>query len=519
MKIENKAKIVSKNKQLVINIIASFIAFAVSMGINFFLSPYIVKTVGTEAYGFVQLSNNFITYFSVLTIALNSMSSRFISIAYYKNNMLEANQYFSSTFFSNVILNAVLVPIIFVGILNINHLVNVSPGLVIDVQFLMGFMAISLFVELLSTNLGISYYVKNKLYISSIVNIAGNIIRAVLLLVLFVFFKPYIAFIGLVTVIIIFFTQLFNIYYKRKLIPELIIRKRYFQFIKVKELIFSGIWNTITRVGSLLSEGLDLLITNLFIGAADMGILAIAKMVPNMINNILNTMISTFIPNLTELYAQNRKQELVKYIKQSMKIIGMLINIPIAGLIAYGDVLFTLWFPKQDAHLLQILSIMTIFPWAIMGQATIIHNVFTIVNKIKLNSILVCLTGLLNVLVVFILLKTTTLGLFAIAGVSSIFSIIRNLVYTVPFGAIYIKCKWYTFFSEIIKSVLSVTTVSIVGCLLKTLMPTYSWLNLFLFAALTTIFGLIFNCMLVLNKNDRIFLYGLIIKKLKRNER
>ena len=75
---------ISKSKQLLINIIASFVAFGVSMGINFFLSPYIVKTVGTEAYGFVQLANNFINYFSILTIALNSMSSRFISVSYFK---------------------------------------------------------------------------------------------------------------------------------------------------------------------------------------------------------------------------------------------------------------------------------------------------------------------------------------------------------------------------------------------------------------------------------------------------
>ena len=85
---------ITKNKQLFINIIASFVSFGVGMGINFFLSPYIIENVGTEAYGFVQLANNFITYFSILTIALNSMSSRFISVSYFKDDILSANEYF-----------------------------------------------------------------------------------------------------------------------------------------------------------------------------------------------------------------------------------------------------------------------------------------------------------------------------------------------------------------------------------------------------------------------------------------
>ncbi len=507
---------ISKSKQLLINIIASFVAFGVSMGINFFLSPYIVKTVGTEAYGFVQLANNFINYFSILTIALNSMSSRFISVSYFKNDLLEANEYFSSTFFSNLIISICLIPILIFLIINLEIFIKVSPNLSNDVKILMAFMMFNFLIGLLATNLSISYYVKNKLYISSLINIAGYIIRAVLLYILFAFCKSSIIYVGIVTFIVTCFTQIMNIYFTKKMIPELKIKKKYFNLNKVKEMISSGIWNTITRLGSLLSEGLDLLITNICINATEMGILAIAKTIPNMINGILNTMIATFMPNLTELYAKEKTDELVSSIKQSMKIIGMIINIPIAILIAYGNILFSLWFPTQDAELLQVLSIITIFPWAVMGQATIIHNIFTVLNKIKVNSLLVCFTGLLNVLVVFILLKTTSLGLFAVAGVSTIFSIIRNMCYTVPFGAIYIGKKWNTFFTEIIKSIGSVCVISIIGYILKIFIVKYSWLSLIEFSIITAIIGFMFNYNIVLNKEDRKLIKNIFFKKIKR---
>lgn len=78
----------SDNKRLAINIIANIIAFAVNFVISFFLTPYIVETVGKEAYGFVSLGNNFVNYASLITVALNSMASRFITIEIQKRIMI-----------------------------------------------------------------------------------------------------------------------------------------------------------------------------------------------------------------------------------------------------------------------------------------------------------------------------------------------------------------------------------------------------------------------------------------------
>lgn len=501
----------SKNRQLAINIAASFMALFISMGINIFLSPFIVRTVGVEAYGFVQLGNNIISYLAILAIALNSMSSRFISIEYFRGNKKAANEYFASTFFSNMFLGFILIPVLILLIINISKLVNIPEELIIDVQFLISFLSVNFVIDLLATNLSVSYYISNKLYLYSIVQIFAHLIKAILLIFLFSLFIPYVSYVALSALIITCLTQLANLYWKRKLIPDLKIDFQYFRLSKVKELVSSGLWNSITRLGSILSEGLDLLIANLMISATGMGILSIAKIIPNLINMILNSMISTFLPSMTELYAHRKQDELVSAIKQSMRIIGMIINIPIALLIAYGDILFTVWFPTQDALLLQTLSVLTILPWAFMGQATIIHNIFTIVNKIKVNSIFVTLTGFLNVIIVLVLLKTTGLGLLAVAGVSSILSVLRNMLYTVPFGAKHIDAPWYTFYPDIAKSVFSVTMISIVGILLKTQIDNYTWLNLVILSSLLTFIGVAFNFFVIFRKNDRKY----IVEKIK----
>ena len=50
----------SSNKQMSVNIIASLVSFCVTMGINFFLTPYLVDSLGTDAYGFIGLANNYV---------------------------------------------------------------------------------------------------------------------------------------------------------------------------------------------------------------------------------------------------------------------------------------------------------------------------------------------------------------------------------------------------------------------------------------------------------------------------
>lgn len=501
-----------KNKQLAVNMVASMFAFTVSAGINFFLSPFIVGNVGEEAYGFVSLSNNIISYFAIVTIALNSMASRFIAVAYFKDDIEEASEYYSSNFFANLGVCLVFAPIFITGIVNI-HWLNISSGLVTDVQFLMAFIAVSFMLDLLATNLGVSYYVKNKLYISSLISIGGYLLKVIILLFLFGVFATHIAYVGVATLMVNMFVQGNNLFQKSRLVPELKIKSTYFKLAKVRQLITAGIWNSITRVGGILQDGLDLLITNLMISPSEMGVLAISKTIPTLVNNLISTMVSSFIPNMTELYARDETERLKKSVKQAMKIIGMLIDLPIALFIGFGDIFFSLWVPSQDAKLLQILSILAITPWAVMGQATIIHNIFTIVNKIKLNSLLVCLTGFLNVFTVYVLLKNTGGGLFVVAGVSSIYSILRNVLYTVPFGAIYIKCPWYTFFPEIGKNFLAVTVIVGISIILKGYMPEITWLWLILFATFSGMIGFILNFYLMLNAEDRKLCLNKTIKK------
>ena len=131
----------------------------------------------------------------------------------------------------------------------------------------------------------------------------------------------YVAFGGLVSTL---FIVIFNIYYTKRLTPELQFRVSDFDWQKLLRVLSSGIWNSITKLSQIFSSGLDLVVTNLFIGAIEMGYLAVAKTVPQVIVSFNATIANAFSPNMMDLYAKGDMEQLQKTAKTAMKFMCLL---------------------------------------------------------------------------------------------------------------------------------------------------------------------------------------------------
>lgn len=496
----------SRKKQITFNLVASITSFVINLGIGFFLTPYIINSIGVEAYGFVSLGSNFINYASLITIALNSMAGRFITIEIYKNNWLGANKYFNSVLLANLILAGVmLVPSVFC-VMYIDRIVNISPELVTDVKALFSFLFANYLVSIVASSFSVATFAANKLYLKSLRDIEGRCIRVIMLILLFWVFKPAVFYLGLSGFVVTVYTCIFDVYYTKKLLPKITLKKLYCNVNAVRELIVSGLWNTIIRVGQILLEGVDLLIANLFISSISMGKLALAKTLPTLIVSLVVVMTGVFVPDFTILYATKKTEDLVTSIKTSMKILGIVVNVPVAMLVVFGKELFMLWVPNQDYRVLHILSIISIITIVISGPINSIYCIFTVTNKLKTNAWILLSTGVINIIVVIILLSTTSYGVYIIAGVSTIMGIVRNLVFTVPFGAKYLGLKWTSFYPEVFKSVIGTMIIIAIGCCVNYIVSIESWGSLFVCGGITSIIGVVVNLILILNREERKFL-------------
>lgn len=465
-------------KRLGITMIASAVSFIINSMIGFLLTPYVVNNVGAEAYGFVSLANNFTNYAQILTIALNSMAGRFITIAYTRGEKEKAKRYFTSVLYANIVIAVVLlVPCVFV-VLRVDVLVNVSRSILRDIQILFALIFGAFLIALVGTTFSNATFMSNRKDLEAKRNIEAYLIKALLLVLLFFFLKPNVIYIGIASLAMTLYTVLMNVRYTRLLTPEICIKKEYFDIQKIKELLSAGVWNSLSRIGSILSDGLDLLITNLMIGASLMGTLSIAKTIPAVISTFIGTMGGIFVPGYTIDFAKNDYNALKRSINKSILILGVISNVCLSVLIVIGVPFFELWVPNENADVLHVLSLLTVMGLSLNGPIQCVWNIFTVTNKVKVNSIVSTSVSFLNIVIVFILLKTTDLGVYAVAGVSSTTMIMESILFSVPYAARCIGFKKRTFYYPMVKNILALVISSFLGGIIESRIVLNNWISL-----------------------------------------
>lgn len=512
-------KVRTKNQQLLINIVAQLLSFGVNIGIGFFLTPYIIETVGSTAYGFVGLANNFVSYVQILTIALNSMAGRFIAISFYKDKMEDVKKYYTSVLFANLFISLVLSVPITLALIYLDKIVNVPVELLSDVRLLWAFLFGTMIISIVGSIFSNAAYVRNRLELISMRTIESNVLKAVLLIGTFSLLAAKVWYVGLASLVCGLYVMCINVYYTKKLMPFVEIKKSYFDFQKIKELIISGVWNSISQLGSILSTGLDLLITNLFVGAGPMGIVSVSKTIPTYVQSLFITVSSVFAPQLTISYAQDDIEDVKRQLSTAMKIMGLFASIPIAVIASYGTAFYHLWTPSQDARMLMLLTGAAVLEYPVSLLVYPLENIFVTTNKVKISSLTTIICSLCSCITVFIVVPRVNneFGkMLVVVGVSCLYNLIKNTVFIPKFCARILKINAGFFYTIIGKSVISTGVLVLIALLIKSKYTVSSWMQLILAICLIAIIGLSINVVFLLNRRDREVLWTSIKSKMNR---
>ena len=512
-------KEMSDKKKLTVNILATITIFVVNALISFFLSPFIVRTLGVEANGFIQLAANFASYISIVTVAINSMSGRFITIAIARGETEKAASYYTSVLWANIFLFVVLLIPIIIFILKLDSLINIPAELLTDVKLLFCFAFANLMLSNLLSLWNNTFYALNRLYLQYIGEMTATIIRVATIVSLFSMFAPHVWYPTFAGLAVIPVTVGWSLYNKNKYLPSLRTDWKKFSLAKLKELLPSGIWRSLQSAGEILLTGLDLLICNLFINPTAMGVLALSKMLPSLVQQLNWQMATAFAPKNMINYAKGETDVILKDLKRSFKIMSVIGTIPLGGLIVFGKEFFSLWVPSQDAVQLHLLSILACFWIALVAGIHPIGNIFLTINKVKPQAISVIISGVLNTIIVLTVLKFTDYGIYAIAGTSVVIGLARNLCYTIPAAARYLGFKWNEFFIGVMYSAIMTAAVVIIGLAVRYFIMPRSWIIFLLSCILTAVLSLGFGFMAILNKQERSVLFVAmcgVVQKVKR---
>ncbi|TFG82054.1 MAG: hypothetical protein E4G74_03260, partial [Erysipelotrichales bacterium] len=162
-----------KHKQLALNIIANFLSVMVSLLVSFLLTPYIVSNIGKEAYSFVPISNNFVQYMTILTVAMTSMTARFVTLSLHRGEKEKAAAYYSTSFFTNVSLALVSVVIGILIVVFLDRIIDIPSGILTDVRLLFGFMFLMFFVNVTTNTFSVPAFSVNRIDVTGLVTLVS----------------------------------------------------------------------------------------------------------------------------------------------------------------------------------------------------------------------------------------------------------------------------------------------------------------------------------------------------------
>lgn len=505
-------------KRLALNMIAQFITFIINLAINFILTPFITANVGKEVYGFVNLAFQTTGYVTIFTSALNAMVGRYITINLGKKDYKSANMYFSSVILANLIISlSLVIPSVF-AIIYLDRWLNIPMQYTLDVKILWMFIVIDFLLSLCTNCYGVATYASNKLYLGALRNTETTIIRAVSLFLMFTIFVPKVWYVGFTKFICGFWIIVTNIYYTRTLIPQLRFSRLSVKFKAVVDLVKVGIWNSVQQLSTILINGCDMLITNIYIDAASMTLMGFAKTVPNYLMSIIGIVSGSFGPEMTLLYGKGDMDEFVKYVKSAVKVCGFICSVPILGFIAFGTKFFHLWIPvltQEEVLTVQILSILILAQTIFDVYIYPLYTVNQITTKLKIPVLVSLGIGVANIIGSILLCVYTDLGVYAIQIVSSVLLTARVFFFAPIYAAYTLNQKWWTFYGPLFRGALSsaITIVIFYGVL--AIIPVDSWTMLLVAAIICGVVGYTINYFIVLNTTERIMVKKLVAKKLK----
>jgi len=498
------------------NILIGYIKIFIFTIASFYITKILLKYLGTDLYGVTILFSSFNQYIGLIVIVITASVSRFVSFEYFKDEFNEANEYYSTAFYSLVIGSIVIFILLFLLSFYLNNIFNLPLEYLQDIQF---FFLLSIFSFLLMSiysifNVGMT--IKHTFYINDIINIFSKSIQLLTLIFLIYIFHSISLFGYALSIILFSICSLFLAYMISKRIIELDIKVSYFNILKLKDMSKMGFASLFNNLGMLLYTSSDIIIINILLGSSYVGNYGIALQMSFLIPMVGSSFSRIFTPYIVELISKDRRIKLIDNIKSYSHIFSIFIGLIFSILVVFSSTILYFWLGKEFEHLYLLIILLSIYQ--LLHQSTVLSFTYiTMMNKLKLPSIVTFVAGIINVILSIVLIKYTILGIYGAVIATIITVFFKTVIFNVVYAAYLLKINPLILWTPIIKGL---SLPLLYSCI------TYLYISSLLISSIWMLLGVIFifsviylflAYFIVFSKKDRIkFILLFKLKKISR---
>ena len=456
-------------KQVPKNLAINILTFISNVIIGLWLTPYLLQHLGVIAYGLIPLAMFFSQYVGIILTAINQSINRFLLISLQTGEDTEANEIFNTSLVIISILAFIQAMLMAIILFDITFFFDIPDNLIIDAMWLFGLTFIGFSVSLFRSVFGTSLFSYNRLDILRTIDILQNVVRVVVIVILFSYDEPSLKYVGIANLLAALSAILPTLYYFKQFTPQLKINIYLFRKKRVSELSKMSIWVLINMVGVLLLGNIDLYLVNKLIGSQPAGEYAIIVQITTLFRTMAGMLAGVLSPVIMIYYANKEEEKLKRILILVSKLMAIVMVIPLAVAIYFSGDLISIWLGEEFRYLENILSFSLLFLLFSIPVMPL-FSVNVSYNKVKLPAILTIIFGLLNILSIYLLITFTDLGLWSV--------VVTKLIYEFIYNSIFMPIYVSKITKTESKSFLTIPIIAVISFLMV-YMSIYSFAHLF----------------------------------------
>jgi len=445
----------SVSRQVPKNLAMNVVSFICSMLIGLWLVPYLVGHLGVAAYGLVPLAMIFSEYVGFIVQSINSAINRFLLIAIRKESHSESLEVFNSSLFLVFGLILLQVPLCILILFNLESLIDVPDGLLVDSLWLFGFTFGGFLLSLLSAVFSVSMFSNNRLDLMRACDVLRLLTRVIVVISLFAVKGPALCWVGLANLVASIVFLIMTVWQWARLTPGLRISLSHFRWGRVSALASMGGWVTLGQVGYLLFVRTDVWLISKFIGAEGAGQYAAVLQWSTMIRSIGGVLAGVAAPLIAIYYAKSEFVRMGEVAVLSVKAMVFGLSLIVCVLCLFSEFLLSSWLGQEYSHLWP-LFVAQVSHLGLNAGVLPLFSVNTAMNRVKWPGLVSLGCAITHFCGSLWILRSGG-GMLAVAILGASLLILKNGFFGVVYGAKLLGVKFRLLLREIWLPIASVT--------------------------------------------------------------
>lgn len=483
---------------------------ALSMIVSLYTVRVVLQVLGIEDYGVYSAVGGIISSLTIFTGALSTASQRFFSIEIGKGDSVGLNRVFNSMSMLYLLAGVIILIIAeTAGVWFLEHKM-VIPSDRVDAAFIiLQCTIVSFFISIVISPFQAIIIAKEDMKIYAYVGIYDVVVKLLIAFLLQFFDTDKLILYSYLLLAASTSAQLIYFTYSVKKYKNIKLNFKWDTHTVKGILGFSG-WSFIGCLAFLCNaQGLNLLM-NVFFGPIANAAYNIGNSVKNAVNQLGSNFFVAVRPSLIKEYAANNLEYVKKLFLFSTKVIFCLLFMIMFPISMETEGILSLWLGEVGEYMVSFVRLMLV--WALLlNMSDPITAVVQAANKVKKYHVRVDLFTLLTLPLAYLAFKLGATPEWAFIVSVLVLCVAHVIRLFVLKGIINVGIVEY--FREIVlRIVIAICLSFLFSCLIKFLVVSNGIIILFVRIILEILLSIVICYFVVLNKEERILINGMILK-------